>query len=500
MDTNKGSGGGHGGGNRFLARLQEQISGGKYTDLVIRVRIREAGEVTSNTAPKRRRTGKGGAGVDDNYTDIRALTAILCVRSEYFEKALSGEWVEARERRVELVVHDAQELEDLKLLLKLSCMPDYTCDDGKRLPFATRVRMAVLADSFMFAEAVDQIIESLPLDADFDNAVAFVEGRLLPTLEHHPGVAEARKGMVDTLIQGIEASKTGSGNEEERAAAAAAGVKALAKCLGPVGGLFTARSEGYVMSPQVPFYTFKHLLASEALQLTSENEAYTLLTAWHRSIFFTRDEQFKELAVLLRYHHMSPDFLAYYVSQCPLMESSGLLHAVMRATYSQRNDDAGGGIQDLGLPNRGKAHDAVWNVEVSFTRQEIEALKERGTRTPLKFCSTVAGYPAFMFAKRVNTNDGRDDAAGDNDTLGVYFGIQFPKNLTPSVVVGAPAAGVKLNVLLSVPSIEYQYIFTAFFDDKISHGSNGFVNGSWEEMGREFIDDKLVVCVKAEYA
>lgn len=358
MDNSKDSSGGGGGDIRFLASMQEQISRGKHTDMVIRVRVRGHDDTADATAPKRRRTSQVGAGIDA-YTDIPALSAILCVRSEYFEKALSGDWVESKERRVELVVHDEQELEDLKLLLKLSCTPDYTRDGGKLLPFDVRVRMAVVADSFVFAEAVDQIIASLPLDADFEHAVAFVDGRLLPTLEHHPGIAKARKGMYGALTRGITMSQFGPGNQEERSAAAAAGVTALAKCLGPIGGLIQAMDSANsisrllasvevenIISEKIklflPFSIFKLLLSSDALQLTSENEAYTLLTAWLGPLSSDQEEKFKELAPLLRYHHMSPDFLATIVSQCPYMKSSGLLHAVVRASSAQRNGSRGG--------------------------------------------------------------------------------------------------------------------------------------------------------------
>ena len=49
-----------------------------------------------------------------------------------------------------------------------------------------------------------------------------------------------------------------------------------------------------------------------------------------------RLQLFKELAPLLRYHHMTADFLASVVSQCPLIKASGLLPAVMHAALVQR--------------------------------------------------------------------------------------------------------------------------------------------------------------------
>ena len=45
---------------------------------------------------------------------------VLCARSAYFEKSLTGDWAETAERCVELSVADEQELEDVKLLIKFS--------------------------------------------------------------------------------------------------------------------------------------------------------------------------------------------------------------------------------------------------------------------------------------------------------------------------------------------------------------------------------------------
>jgi hypothetical protein len=151
-----------------LANLQRQFVEGKHTDIVIRIRVGEQ----QQPAAKRRRTTEEDEEEGDAYRDIQAHSLVLRTRSPYFDKSLDGEWAEAAARRVELTVPDQQAAEDLKLLIELSYLDSYVLDDGEQLlPLDTRVRLAVRADSLEFVEAVDQIVESLPLELDFEGAI-----------------------------------------------------------------------------------------------------------------------------------------------------------------------------------------------------------------------------------------------------------------------------------------------------------------------------------------
>ena len=127
-----------------------------------------------------------------------------------------------------------------------------------------------------------------------------------------------------------------------------AGVEALAKCLGPVAGMF---EEGAVIDNTLPLradvkqlslLVFERLLGSDALQLQLENEAYALVRAWvyqspHARRSPYRHGLFHGLAPLLRYHHMTHNFLVNVVCRCPLMEESGLLIPVVRRAFVQRD-------------------------------------------------------------------------------------------------------------------------------------------------------------------
>jgi len=44
----------------------------------------------------------------------------------------------------------------------------------------------------------------------------------------------------------------------------------------------------------------------------------------------------KSLAPLLRYHHMTSDYLANYVSRCKYLQTSGLLPIVLASALAQR--------------------------------------------------------------------------------------------------------------------------------------------------------------------
>lgn len=85
--------------------------GGKRTDVVVRVCVE----------------GAEAAGGDDFTNKTHSL--MLRTLSPYFDKALTGDWIEAAERRVELKVASEQEMWDLKMLIKLS----YSRERGVRL-------------------------------------------------------------------------------------------------------------------------------------------------------------------------------------------------------------------------------------------------------------------------------------------------------------------------------------------------------------------------------
>jgi len=87
----------------------------------------------------------------------------------------------------------------------------------------------------------------------------------------------------------------------------------------------------------------KVLLGSETLQLRSENDVYYLLCAWLSQSQRFSDEQercalFVQLLPLLRFYHMSQDFLCSVVSACPYANAASLLPYIMRCSHARRTE------------------------------------------------------------------------------------------------------------------------------------------------------------------
>lgn len=261
----------------------------------------------------------------------------------------------------------------------------------------------------------------------------------------------------------------------------------LAKCMGFFASMFEPAKELICgtqplrnVVKQLSLKVFKQLLESEGLQLQFENDAYALLVAWlrqspHAQKKRRRAELFKELAPLMRYHHMTHDFVINAVSTCPLMNESGLGLSVMRSAFVQR-DASPVALErrhvERGLSNRGVApSSASWEIKASFTLEEVEVLEPGGTIR--KWCGVVAGYPAALQMQRVQ-KDG-------HDTLGAYLLIDMPKDKD------APIPGPKAGVML-----KYNMTLTPNVKTSLSHhfagqgwGWPNVLGKPWAEAVRE---------------
>lgn len=86
---------------------------------------------------------------------------ILNSRSRYLKAALRNAHVENQQKTVDIVLADDQAVEDLKLLIKLSCSLSYVEDSGVRLSNSTRLRLAFMANAFEFVDCVQECLQSL---------------------------------------------------------------------------------------------------------------------------------------------------------------------------------------------------------------------------------------------------------------------------------------------------------------------------------------------------
>ncbi len=462
-----------------LARLQQQFVEGKHTDMVIRVHIKN----DQPPAPKRPRTTRATAAAADpvEYTDIKAHSLVLRTHSPYFDKGLSDDWAEAAERRVELAVEDEQAVEDLKLLIKLSYSTSFTHDGGQLLPLDTRLRLGARADSLEFVEAVDQMVASLPLGLGLEGATTCLAA-VPAALEEHPGMEAVRKQVVALLVKGIE--ERDADTSEESKVLVQRGVDALARLLGPVHEMFYGAGTILRVCEDVlklPLCVFKRVVASEALQLQLENEAYTLLTTWLKRPqkawdgINQRTSLFKEMALLLRYQHMTSHFLANVVSQCRLMKASGLLPLVVHAALIHR--EASPALLERaeaasGLDNRGRSpSETTWEVKASFTLEEVAALEQDSKI--FKSCGLIAGYEAWLSVERTQ-NSGLDALDAD-------FSIVVPK-INGAMALGRAGVGLKWRLALS-PNTQLPQ--DAFFFDGRGRGFDNVFMKPWAEVVRE---------------
>ena len=266
---------------------------------------------------------------------------------------------------------------------------------------------------------------------------------------------------------------------------------------------------------RLPLCVFKRLLKSEALQLQSENDAFPLLRtwlryAWHTKSFGTVRRLFDELAPLLRYHHMTPDFLANVVLVCYYMKESRVREAVITSALSQRNAAPLTAIEQargakLGSGDRGVPLSAAcWELKASFGLREIALMELNESRRC--WCGIVAGYVAFIAVTRGHTDE-HDKEEDIEDTLGVFLAIQFEDDGEgPGAgLAGGPSPGVGLQFTMTI-SPDISDVYGPYFCMKTlpACGSTDSLDKPWAEAVYEgsphFPDGKLEVKVIVKLA
>lgn len=312
-------------------------------------------------------------------------------------------------------------------------------------------------------------------------------------------MAATRKKMAVLLAKGIEEREWKAGQENVRRLEE--GLEAYIKCLASGAGVFDETVEGLVEGTRplrddvrgLSLGIFRQVLASDALRLQTENEVYALLCAWlqqspHAS-YARRNNQFKELAPLVRYHHMTADFLANVFLPCPMMEGSGLLSVVMRSAIVQREASAAALKESAqGRPNRCiSPSEAAWEVKATFTLKELAAVKPENRLS--KWCGLVAGYPAELSIER-----------RIRGTLGIFLRVRIPK--PEARLAGSAEEGVCLRTDWTLsPTINKS--FSNLFKTQ-GRGWNDVFAKPWAEVVREgsphFPGGKLEIKVSLKLA
>lgn len=229
-------------------------------------------------------------------TDILCHAVVLCARSPYFESSLSGEWNEAQTKTVEIELKNEQAMEDMKLLIKLCYSGRYTKEDGEELlDRSTRMRLAFLGNAFEMEDCVSECLASLADDLAPSNVLTILDN-VPEGLRGH----ETMKGVTAKVIE-VLADTLNTITQSDPPTASETRKKqelgdALAKALGPVnhfwgqsicakdlGSLDTTYDTCLPLKTHIlalPSKSLEALLASDTLQVTTENEMYTLLGCW----------------------------------------------------------------------------------------------------------------------------------------------------------------------------------------------------------------------------
>jgi hypothetical protein len=180
----------------------------------------------------------------------------------------------------------------------------YTENGDRILDRATRLRLAELADAFEFEDCVSECLESLGRGLTLEAAITALDD-IPEQLRQHDAIDDLEELVQTALIKEIDKlariyNMEGRDQPEaERELLRKAG-DALAKMLGPVdakmlgpvddfydvwsgyGGRlgFYNQFELDESIAELPTTVMRVMLASDALEVTTENETYTLLIVW----------------------------------------------------------------------------------------------------------------------------------------------------------------------------------------------------------------------------
>ena len=450
-------------------------------------------------------------------TDILCHAVVLCARSPYFESSLSGEWNEAQTKTVEIVLENDQAVQDMKLLIKLCYSGSYTKEGGEGLiDRSTRMRLAFLGNAFEMEDCVSECLASLADDLAPSNVLTILDD-VPEELRGH----ETMKGVTAKVIE-VLADTLNTITQSDPPTASETRKKqelgdALAKALGPVnhfwGQSICAKDLGCLDTTYdtclplkthilaLPSKAMEALLACDTLQVTTENEVYTLLGCWlyqsphagaYDGIRAVKTARclplFRRLVKLVRHHHLSPEYLAGVVSVCPLAAESGLLPYMLCLSLTNRKAEEPWGnpaVKDRGRGSRSYTLTSTFDLADILTLAPEESL--------CKYVGLIDGYPtAFQIERHVEKE--RTDFA-------IFVYPLVPAWETETWEDG-PRVSLDLEFTLRVGKV--QKACQHVFDKDLSWGRTNFFNKSWEqtvyEGSNHFPDGQIKIEVRAWFS
>jgi hypothetical protein len=235
-------------------------------------------------------------------------------------------------------------------------------------------------------------------------------------------------------------------------------------------------------------------LRSEHLRLSSENDAYALVSGWVASQEESIDDPngaFSELVRCLRFHHMTPTFIACAVFQSERWEDCPFLaQACSRAMAYQSMAKSFRKVPIVDDP-----------VHPFASAKPSRARKKKGVtytfklEVPLSDCLPLEQDESAYF--RLGVAEGymvsltvtREAEGDDAHTLALYVDFECPDAYqvdddedTDTVGLSGPM------VALRVDAADTFYTFANLFVVGLGHGAPDFFGRPWEEVVREGSD------------
>lgn len=291
---------------------------------------------------------------------------------------LRGGWKETETKVISINREDNNEaVMYFKLLIELSYCDSYIHDeDGDLLDREARVELAKVANEFEFGDCIEQCITSLcGEESTLAEQILFLEEQIPTALQGREVVLKYRERMTKAVVDGG---------------------------LGPVCNFFDQGrviiSAGAVLEksfyqwlPLKPHIralsieTMSSLMMSDKLECSTESEAYYLLCAWLsqssdvKRLYGGNGALFHAFSGMLRFQHMSLNFLACIVSCCPFALQSGQMASLLRSGLVLRDDGskrvAVQNKTDVCFRDRGKG-DGSWTFEAKILLEDVVKLEK----------------------------------------------------------------------------------------------------------------------------
>lgn len=230
------------------------------------------------------------------------------------------------------------------------------------------------------------------------------------------------------------------------------------------------------------------LLRSDSLQVTTENEVYTLLTCWLRQSSHTGEHEYlcevsedkwlplySRLVKFVRVQHLSLEYVANVITACYLAVDSGFLPSMLRSSLLWREKDAEEEGADLVPRDRG--HDSpVWNYTTTLALADLLSFDDNSMTNCL--IGLVDGCPMRIAICRDCTEKCK------KSRFGIFVYAIMPYNEAEVPLYKGLSRGMRFEFQLQIGDVAREWTRDVF-DDDTGFGYGNLSKKPWEEIVHE---------------